>query len=252
MKLFVFDCGAVGLPCRAVLDGEPGNISVPVPSFLIQHPRGNVLFDTGLHREMAVDSVGRLGPLSRFMTIEMTPEQHILRLLATVGMGPGDIDLVVNSHLHNDHCGGNEAFPDATIVVQRAEWEAAHDAATAAKSGYDPRDIDHGQELRLLDGDTDLFGDGSVRLLSTPGHTPGHQSMLLEAGGRRLLLTADACYLKRSMDEVKLPRILADAAKTEASLRRLREMREGGLETIYGHDPEQWAGLPKAPAAIWS
>ena len=112
----------------------------------------------------------------------------------------------VLSHLHFDHCGGLTEVPDARIVVQSAEWEAAQDPIMAEFGVYHPPDFHTGQDVERIDGRVDLFGDGSVVAIPTPGHSAGHQSLLIEG---RMLLVGDACYCQLALDEDALPPVLA-------------------------------------------
>jgi N-acyl homoserine lactone hydrolase len=159
-------------------------------------------------------------------------------------------DLVINSHFHFDRVGGNALIPNATMLVQRREWDAGMDVDTAAKRGLNPRDFDLGHKLRLVDGEHDVFGDGSVVCLPTYGHTPGHQSLRLRLDGGDVVLAADACYFCRTLRQRWLPRHVADRAAMLASLDRLAALEGGGARIFFGHDPEFWQGVPQAPDAI--
>lgn len=101
-----------------------------------------------------------------------------------------------------------------------------------------------------MEGEHDLYGDGSVVLLPTPGHTPGHQSLRLRLEGEELVLCADACYFADWMDSEETPPYGFDKHQELASLRKLRSLRDAGSRLIFGHDGEQWAALPQAPRAI--
>jgi glyoxylase-like metal-dependent hydrolase (beta-lactamase superfamily II) len=103
-----------------------------------------------------------------------------------------------------------------------------------------------------VDGEHDVFGDGTVVLIPTYGHTPGHQSLLVRPSrDSHIVFTADACYTRENMDRDVLPTVLWDEAEMSHSLRRLRELRDKqGARTVYGHDPEQWSTLPHAPASF--
>ena len=120
--------------------------------------------------------------------------------------------------------------------------------------GYNPSpiDFDHPLDYRLEDGEHDVFGDGSVILFPTFGHTPGHQSLRVRLGkGREMVCAADACYTRENMDRDVLPRILWNAAVMRESLATLRRLRDqAGATVFFGHDPAQWQATPRAPAAI--
>jgi N-acyl homoserine lactone hydrolase len=156
----------------------------------------------------------------------------------------------VNSHLHFDHAGGNEHVPNADLVVQRREWEAGHDPDIAAANAFMAKDYDHGHRLCLADGEHDLFGDGSAVCVPTYGHTPGHQSLLVQTAGGRILLTGDACYLRRSLEELHLPMVVQDREQMMASLLAIRGLQARGARIFYGHDPEFWESVPQAPARV--
>jgi glyoxylase-like metal-dependent hydrolase (beta-lactamase superfamily II) len=156
----------------------------------------------------------------------------------------------VTSHLHFDHVGGNASLPNARVVVQRREWEAGRDPDLVRRNYYDPRDYDLGQDLLLLDGEHDLFGDGSVVCVPTYGHTPGHQSLRLRTGSGELVLTADACYLRRTLERLQLPGTVFDRDAMLASLQRLRALESAGARLLFGHDAEQWQSLPRAPEPV--
>ena len=236
-------------------DGPVQRWTVPVPCFLIVHPKGRFLFDTGVHPASIADPVGRLGPeRAKRLGIRSQPGDDVASGLSRLGLTPADITLVANSHLHFDHCGGNALFPRATVMVQKAELDAARSPEVLATGRYKPSELDWNVPVsyRTLEGEHDVFGDGSVLLIPTFGHTPGHQSLVLRMGkGATVALTADACYTQENMDRDILPTIVWDTEEMSRSLGSLRRLRDAqGARVFFGHDPAQWAATPQAPAAF--
>ena len=251
LQVFAFTCGWVTGDFGRLMEGGEGDITLPVPVFLIEHAKGRALFDTGLHPDCQHDPAGRLGErLAGLFRIGFRPGEEIAGRLMALGRDPEKIDLVINSHFHFDHCGGNAQIPNATMVVQRREWDAGMDPDRAAKSGFNPRDFDLGHKLRLVDGEHDVFGDSSVVVLPTHGHTPGHQSLKLRLPGGDIVLAADACYFCRTLRERRLPRFVYDREAMHASLDRLAALEKGGARIFFGHDPEFWQTVPQAPQAL--
>jgi glyoxylase-like metal-dependent hydrolase (beta-lactamase superfamily II) len=226
-------------------------LTVPVPSYLMVHPRGRVLFDSGLHIESQSDPLGYFGEEGlKYSTFHFHPGEEITARLAAVGVEADGVELLVNSHLHYDHCGGNGQVSNAEIVVQAREW--SHAKAVADQNlGYLTKDFDLGHRLRQIDGEHDLFGDGDLVCLPTYGHTPGHQSLRVrtETGGE-FILCGDACYLKESLENLHTPGVVADPEQVLAVFQRFREMQDRGARIMYGHDPEFWKTVPQAPVRL--
>jgi len=250
MRLYAMTCGWLGGPLGNFLAGVKGRIRVPVPSFLIDHPKGLVLFDTGLHRQTQSDPHGRLGGLATLFSVEFQPGEEVSARLRVLGIEPERVRYLINSHLHFDHTGGNAEIPNAQLVVQRREWEAGQHDEEIRKHFYDPRDYQLGHDVLVVDGEHDVFGDGRVVCVPTYGHTPGHQSLRVQLDAGSVVLTADACYLRRTLDDMHLPAVVDDADAMRRSLERLRALRDAGARLIYGHDPEDWAAVPQAPAPM--
>ena len=231
-------------------DEPPGtDTTVPVPSFLVVHPRGRLLFDTGVDCLAATDPQTSLGKrIASLFTMAGGPDEQLPAQLARLRIGVDDITHVANSHLHFDHCGCNALFPRARFLVQRAELEAAR----APKSHAHERSWNHPLDYRAVDGEHDVFGDGSVLLLPTPGHTPGHQSMSVRvAPDRCFVMTADACYTQAHLDRGLLPGAVMDAGQMIDSMDRLRRL--GGrsdTRLLFGHDAAQWDRMPQGPRAL--
>lgn len=248
VQLFAFTCGWLEAALEMFLPGEEGRIRVPVPSYLIRHPRGQVVFDTGLHPSTQSDPAGRLGFLAEIFRIEFAPGEELPARLEATGVDPERVDVLVNSHLHFDHAGGNALLPNARWIVQRREYEAARDAEIGPANGLHAADWDHGHDVQPVDGEFDLFGDGSVTCLPTWGHTPGHQSLRVHLDSGPVVLAGDACYLRRTLEEGLLPNIVYDRDQMSDSLDRLRELQRRGARIFYGHDPEFWTSLPHGTA----
>lgn len=240
-------CGWLTGPLQGFLAGERGRLRVPVPCFLIDHPRGKVLFDSGLHPDTQSAPAERLGEAGKFFDVEFYAGEEVGARLAAIDIDAASIGYLVNSHLHFDHTGGNATIPNARVVVQRAEWEAGRDADLIRKNYYDPKDYDLGHEVLTVSGEHDLFGDGRVVCMPTFGHTPGHQSLRVRLDGKEFVLASDACYLRRTLDELHLPGVAYDPAAMLDSLRGLRVLRDAGVHIVYGHDPEYWASVAQAP-----
>jgi glyoxylase-like metal-dependent hydrolase (beta-lactamase superfamily II) len=243
-------CGWLESGLGLFLTGEHGRIEVPVPSFLVLHPRGALVFDTGLHVGTQSDPASRIGALADVFRVRFAPGEELSARLATARVDPADVRWLVTSHLHFDHVGGNAQLPNARWLIQRQEWEAARDAEWRARAFYDPRDYDLGHDRLLVDGEHDVFGDGAVVCLPTFGHTPGHQSLRVRTARGDVVLTADACYLRRTLEEGLLPPTVADPGAMRASLERLRRLRDAGARLVFGHDPDDWARIPQAPAEL--
>jgi glyoxylase-like metal-dependent hydrolase (beta-lactamase superfamily II) len=228
-------------------------ITIPVPSYLITHPKGNVIFDTGVHCSVMQDPVARLGAaVANSFASRSKPGEEIVGQLAQFKLTPNDVTYVINSHFHFDHCGGNEFFPQSTILVQKNELHAARDPELNKKTNFDPKDWDHTLHYRAVDGELDLFGDGTLVLFPTHGHTPGHQSLRVQVTkGTDIVITGDACYTKSNMDQNLLPLVATDREEMYRSLGKLRDLRDkAGATILYGHDPDQWKEIPHAPNAL--
>ena len=237
-----------------VSDLEPGQPwTVPVTSFLVSHPSGKLLFDTGVHCQARLDPLARLGAeRMKRLAVKSQAGDDVVAQLATLGLTPDDIRFVANSHLHFDHCGGNEFFPRATFLVQRPELESARRPGFVPGYSPSPLDFDHPLDYRMIEGEHDVFGDGSVILFPTYGHTPGHQSLRVRAGKQgQIVCASDACYTRENMDRDVLPKILWNPAVMRDSLAALRALRDqAGATLVYGHDPAQWEAIPRAPTSV--
>jgi glyoxylase-like metal-dependent hydrolase (beta-lactamase superfamily II) len=247
VKLHAFTCGTVIGEFGRLMEGGEGEITLPVPVFLIEHPKGTAVFDTGLHPDCQHDAAARLGPrLTSLFRIGFKPGEEVSGRLEAIGRDPAKIDLIISSHFHFDHCGGNALVPNATMVVQKKEWDAGMDSKAAVRHGYNPRDFDLGHKVRLVDGEHDVFGDGSVTCLPTHGHTIGHQSLRVRLDGGDVVLAADSCYFCRTLRERRLPRFAHDKEQMLASLDKLEALERGGARIFFGHDPEFWKTVPQS------
>ncbi len=255
LQVFSMPCGFLELDKSIFFPNqEPGTpIVVPVPCYLITHPQGNVVFDTGVHCQAIDDPVGRLGEeMLKMVGSRTQPGEEIVTQLSKFKLVPDDIHYVINSHFHFDHAGGNEFFPKSTILVQKNEMDASKDPELSAQALFDPKDYDHPLNYQTVSGDHDIFGDGSLVLIPTHGHTPGHQSLRVRVTkGTEIVLTGDACYTKDNMDLDLLPSVAVDESEMYQSLGRLRDLRDKqGATIIYGHDPFQWQEIPHAPEPL--
>ncbi|MEJ1970501.1 MAG: N-acyl homoserine lactonase family protein [Rhizomicrobium sp.] len=250
MKVFAFTCGRITGPRGDYLAGETGTITVPVPAYLIAHAQGNVLFDTGMNVRLRQEKALLLGPLAATQEIDLPEGADIASHLARLGVAPADIRYVINSHLHYDHCGGNSFFPRATLIVHAREWYAGQRKKVQATGLYNPLDFAHMAQVCELSGETDLFGDGSVIVFPTPGHTPGHQSLRLRLDSGTIVLASDCCYLRRTLEAQHMPAHAYDWAQFRASLAAIGRLEAEGARIFYGHDPEFWQTVPQAPLPI--
>jgi len=250
VRLFALTCGWLTGDLGLFVAGESGRIRVPVPCYLVEHPRGRLLFDSGLHPQAVSDPGARLGPVAHVFEVDRGESVDVGRRLEEIDVDPGRIDWLVNSHLHFDHAGGNACVPNARLLVQRPEWEAGQTPELVRSNGYQPDDYDTGHDVLLADGEHDVFGDGSVMCMPTYGHTPGHQSLRVRLASGDVVLTGDACYLRRTLEEQRLPAIVHDPGAMRESLRRLAALQSAGARIFFGHDPDFWQSVPQAPLEI--
>lgn len=246
MRLIPLEIGRIDAAMK-IIDGTDGTVVFPVPSWLIEHRDGLVLFDTGMHRDLQ-HSHDRIGEhTAKAFTPDFDEGEEVSARLAARTIRPSDITHVILSHLHFDHAGGTDEIPDARLVVQRAEWESGHDQAMVDRGVYNPADYDLGHEVQLLDGEHDVFGDRSVVCLPTPGHTKGHQSLRIELESGPVVLTGDCVYTEALMDAMAVPAMgstRANARQIE-SMEYLRSLRDDdGCRLLYGHDEAQFRSLP--------
>ena len=249
-EIYALECGQLTMPLKIFFEeaGE-GVMRAPVPSFLIKHAKGSLLFDTGLNQITRVDPKGYLGErLAGLMEVHFGPGEDLQSRLERIDVEISRVDYVVNSHLHFDHCGCNRKVINAPVIVQQREWDWA--TQLEPEGGYIRSDYETGQDIITIVGEHDVFGDGSVLCIPSYGHTPGHQSLRIKAESGEYVLTGDACYLRQTLEEFALPGVMHDRDQTLASLKMFRELQGRGATIIYGHDPEFWPTLPKAPDRI--
>jgi glyoxylase-like metal-dependent hydrolase (beta-lactamase superfamily II) len=218
-------------------------IEMPVSCVLLRHPQGNVLFDTGCHPSVP-DNPARWQGMEKFMTPIMPPGDNVLTGLSCVGLSPDDIDVVVCSHLHPDHCGCNAFFKRATVMVHENEIAAAR-KPDAVPMGYLASEWDFGT-IDQVSGERDVFGDGKIVLMPLPGHTPGSIGALvaLDNSGT-FLLAADTVSLRVTLDRNVAPRNTQDPQALLRSWEEVRRIEARGATVLCGHDAAQWDTLRK-------
>jgi N-acyl homoserine lactone hydrolase len=247
---------------------RPGDefLRTPLLAFAVRHPSvGPILIDTGLHPDAGEDLGKDYGRFLSSVFRKLRPaDETYEEQLRGLGIEPSEVERVVMTHLHVDHTGGMRLLPKAKFVCSREEWAAATGRA-AVRNGYASTHLPSASRMRFVDfardGEPygpfaqtiDLLGDGSIRLVSTPGHTRGHLSVLLRlAGGRQVLLIGDAVYTLRSLREEILPLLTVGDQLYLSSLRQLKAYaeREPDATLIPFHDPAAWRALGEATAPV--
>jgi N-acyl homoserine lactone hydrolase len=222
-------------------------LGIPVPGYLIQTDDGtNVLVDSGMPRSYIEEPPPPLPPFG--FEVDMRPEDFVVERLASVGIRPDDVDLLVCTHFDEDHAGNHDLFSATELVVQRRHHEVAtagHPRFAVVRSHWDAP----GLRYRLVDGDVSLLP--GIELVETGGHVPGHQSVLVrlpETGPVLLAIDAAPAAAYFAEDRAALP-LDEDEAETRASTRKLVELaeRERASLVVFGHDADQWPTLRHAP-----
>jgi N-acyl homoserine lactone hydrolase len=232
--------GGVEIAASAFLPGASEQKAfAPVWSALLRTPEGNVLFDTGLHPVHVDRPDATFGPGS--LRVVMATEDAIVARLAALGVAPDDITVVVNSHLHFDHAGNNGAFPKATFVVQ-----ADHLAFARGRPNF-PGVYWDIPELTYVPATGRARVAAGVEVVPTPGHAPGHQSLVVNlAETGRVVLCGDAAFTRENLErgEIRAP----DEASAKESLALIRSLVDDDLDRAFpSHDASSWSRWRHAP-----
>jgi glyoxylase-like metal-dependent hydrolase (beta-lactamase superfamily II) len=254
MRMYAFHCGGEKT-LRSVFDpfdADCGSVIHPPYFFyLIRHPEGDVLFDNGAHPALISDPRTRLGPAADLYDIVMNAGDDVVSRLRTLGVEADSIGHVVQSHLHYDHAGGLEFLAEATVYVQKEELTFAHWPPVYQRDVYVRQDFASVRNWKQLRGDHDVFNDGRLVIFATPGHTPGHQSLLVRTDSQAYILTGDAVYDKEKMEARCLPGLLWSPDAIVESWERIEEMqRRYDAKLIVTHDIH-WEETIKLAPGEW-
>jgi N-acyl homoserine lactone hydrolase len=254
-KLYRLDCG------RSLANDEsvwtPGgnvgrSIEFSSTCWLIKHGSEWLLWDAGVPEAAHNDPRG-WSTLPKLIVYHL--DKTLTDQLAEIGLKPRDIGRVAISHTHGDHIGNVGLFPNSAIMMQRAEYSWIN-------SPNGPNDnvnqlmalardlLGTPKNLQLIDGDTDVYGDGSVTLVSTPGHTPGHQSLLVHLKNSGfIILSGDVVHLEENFEKNRVPSLNTDKAESIASMEKIRQMIAMYKAVLFiNHDKKQTDKLKLLPA----
>jgi len=241
-RIYVMECGQGSAPDQSrwspgVNEGKP--FDMVTNCYLIKHAQGWMIWETGVGDTFASLQEGRVGQ-------QGAPSWKLAKTLISqldeIGVRPSDVRYVAVSHTHGDHIGNVELFPKAMLLVQKAEYEWPNPLGVGRFRPEHP--------VTKLEGDRDVFGDGSVTIVSTPGHTPGHQSILIKlpkAGA--ILISGDAAHFKDNWDNRRVPAFNVDKEKSLASMQRMADLLAQHKAQLWiHHDRAQSDSQKKSPA----
>jgi glyoxylase-like metal-dependent hydrolase (beta-lactamase superfamily II) len=252
VQLYALDCGHASFKDMGMFsdtgeyDGQPGEIADPC--FVIRHPNGVLLWDTGLGDKFAATKEG----------VDVLPGIHVsvpitlIEQLHSLALTPKDVRYMAFSHFHFDHTGNANEFPDSVWILNKTELAAA--ISSAPPSGVVPETFSGYKtaKTQMIEGDYDVFGDGTVRILRAPGHTPGHQvlELKLQKSGT-VILSGDLYHSRANREFMRVPVVNVNRADTLASMARIEKIvKNTKARLIVQHDPQDFQALPKFPAYL--
>ena len=251
-RMYVIDCGENRVKDLARWSAADAGKSVVFSNhcYLIRHARGWMLWDTGNSDAFAAmpDGMSILGGM-----IVQIMRKPLAASLKEISVAPADIQHLAMSHLHGDHSGNANLFTSATLYMQAPECDAAF-GAEPQKFGFQIANYGklRGNHAVKLTGDHDVFGDGSVVIIATPGHTPGHQSLLVRLPKRgTVILSGDAVHLQDNWAHRRVPSFNFDREQSLQSMDKIAAvMKNTGAQLWINHDKVQSDSIPKAPAYV--
>jgi N-acyl homoserine lactone hydrolase len=254
-RVYVLNSGEMlNVPNSFLQYGAQGTASwTPAAFFLIRHPKGDVLVDTGIDdREIAAPG-SVWGKLAGYFGLKKSPESSIESQLASAGVKVDDIKYVILTHLHLDHAGNISKFPKATLIIQNEELKQAWWPDKGFEGAYLEDDIKDTKRFNVmrLDGNLDLFGDHRIELIRVSGHTPGSQIVVAHLGKTgAVLFTGDAVYTRQNLEKNVLPSPSGAwfAPGMLAGYQLIRHYRDDeGALLLYTHDGEDFKTYKHPP-----
>ncbi|MET4538631.1 N-acyl homoserine lactone hydrolase [Arthrobacter bambusae] len=243
-RLWALDAPTMTMEASDLVIGAEGEVTIPLPAFLIEHDRALILFDTSFSPILNENPRDYFGDLADVFKVKSGPEQRIDRQISKLGFRPEDITHVVLSHTHSDHAGGLYLFPQAKFFIGPGEFDWA--AAPAEASAHLIRYADEIAPVKNFDWTTlggpelDLLGDGAITVLHTPGHTPGELSMIVRLPSQTIVLTADTVHLREGLDRMQPDPADWNYDEAVKSLQILRDLETQGHRLWIAHDPDDW------------
>jgi N-acyl homoserine lactone hydrolase len=257
-RLYMLDCGTLQTTLSAIKMNQGSDpYEIPVPWYVITHPKGNIIIDGGNPPAVVGDPISHWGKeLAEAYWPTMTAEDAVVPQLQRLDIDPASVRWLVQSHLHIDHVGAvavHEEFPNAQVLATRREFEYAHNADWFSSRSYVQDDFNSATIdwvlLEDVDEGYDVVGDGTLRCWNTPGHSPGHMSFTVNLPDTgTTMLCVDAAYTVDHWNEQVLPGFMTSALETARSVQKLHRLAQRESATIVtGHDPDAWPTFKKAP-----
>ncbi len=249
VKLYTFDGGSIvvnNLNLFAQGDRYKGDsIQLANAFYVISHPKGNLLWDSGLSEGL----VGQPAYTSPDGAFTITRKDSIINQLKTINLSPDDINFIAFSHVHFDHTGPANHFSKATWLVQESEYDFTQGEAIKSNGFYLPSDFNALTKVNKLNGDFDVFGDGSVLIKSMPGHTPGHQVLYLDLPNNGpTLLSGDMYHFQQNRTDKIVPQFNFDIPESEKSIVAFEKFAKEKKAKVYiQHEPNDFEKMPKSP-----
>ena len=251
IRLYTLDCGRAELKDMGFFSdtgeysGQPGTIVVPC--FLIRHPKGILLWDTGMGDKLVEKKEGiDFGAIHVFVSVTLIDQ------LKQLGLTPADVTHMAFSHFHFDHTGNANLFPSSTWILNQTELNWALGNSKPDSVDLSPISGYKTAKTKMIDGDYDVFGDGSVRILKAPGHTPGHQVLELQLKKTgTVILSGDLYHLRENYTHRRVPDFNFNRADTLASMDRIEKIIQNTkARLVVQHDPGDFQTMPKFPAYL--
>jgi N-acyl homoserine lactone hydrolase len=251
VRLHALDCGSITAKQLGLFsdtgeyDGKTGELVDPC--FVVRHPKGVLVWDTGLGDAIAAQKDGVTnGPFHLRVNVTLASQ------LEQLGLKPADVNFIAFSHFHFDHLGNALMFPGATWILSKAEHDAANANPPVFNLSEEFRQKMGAAKKEMITGDHDVFGDGTVRILKAPGHTPGHQVLVLKLQkSGTVVLSGDLYHLRDNRQFRRMPVFNYDRADTLASMDRIETIvKNTKARFVVQHDPADFRALPKFPAYL--